>query len=73
MVTCAQTIVSGDQDGIDLMPVQCVLALINTRGTGEIQGESAGFTNMNARVMQLISGGTLVSDHPAYYSVAEVG
>jgi hypothetical protein len=33
--------------------------IINTRGTGEIQGPSAGFRTMNSRVMSALSGGKI--------------
>jgi hypothetical protein len=33
--------------------------IINTRGTGEIQGESAGFRTMNKRVQAAVSGGKI--------------
>jgi hypothetical protein len=32
--------------------------LINTRGTGEQQGESSGFRTMNSRIRSTLSGGT---------------
>ena len=33
--------------------------IINTRGTGELQGESAGFRTMNAAVTRALSGGKI--------------
>ncbi|OAL02954.1 cutinase [Phaeosphaeriaceae sp. SRC1lsM3a] len=33
--------------------------IINTRGTGEIQGESAGFRTMNKRIQSAVSGGKI--------------
>ena len=33
--------------------------IINTRGTGEIQGESSGFRTINSRVRSALSGGTI--------------
>ena len=35
--------------------------LINTRGTGEPQGESSGFRTMNARITSQLSGGDIYS------------
>ncbi|KAF9766774.1 hypothetical protein IL306_000777 [Fusarium sp. DS 682] len=31
--------------------------IINTRGTGEVQGQSSGFRTMNSRIMSQVSGG----------------
>ena len=43
--------------------------IINTRGTGESQGPSAGFTTMNSRVTVALSGGKIYSTvYPAGYS-----
>ncbi|CAI6289684.1 unnamed protein product [Periconia digitata] len=35
--------------------------IINTRGTGEIQGESSGFRTINANVQKQVSGGKIVN------------
>lgn len=43
--------------------------IINTRGTGERQGESSGFRTMNSRVRSQKSGGTVYSTvYPASFS-----
>lgn len=39
-----------------------VIAIINTRGTGEAQGPSAGFRTMNSRITSQVSGGKIVSE-----------
>ena len=38
-------------------------ALLNTRGTSEPQGQSAGFRTMNANVQRQLPGGKIVSPH----------
>ena len=38
-------------------------ALLNTRGTGEPQGESSGFRTMNANVQRQLPGGKIVRCH----------
>ena len=40
-----------------------LVALLNTRGTGEPQGESAGFTTMNGNVLNQLPGGKIVRVH----------
>ncbi|KAF3043924.1 hypothetical protein E8E11_005153 [Didymella keratinophila] len=43
--------------------------IINTRGTGEIQGPSAGFRTMNSRVQAALSGGKIYNTvYPADFS-----
>jgi hypothetical protein len=34
--------------------------IINTRGTGEPQGQSSGFRTMNANIQRQVSGGSIV-------------
>lgn len=41
--------------------VLCI-ALLNTRGTSEPQGQSAGFRTMNANIQRQVPGGKIVSD-----------
>jgi hypothetical protein len=45
--------------------------IINTRGTGEPQGQSSGFTTMNSNVQRQLSGGTIVS--PSLSQTINVG
>jgi hypothetical protein len=43
--------------------------IINTRGTGEIQGESSGFRTINQRVQSAVSGGKIYNTvYPADFS-----
>ena len=43
--------------------------IIDTRGTGELQGPSAGFNSMNANIMSHVSGGTIYNtQYPADFS-----
>jgi hypothetical protein len=43
--------------------------IINTRGTGEAQGESSGFRTMNSRVTSALSGGKIYNTvYPAGYN-----
>ncbi|PWN87230.1 A cutinase-like protein from cryptococcus Sp [Acaromyces ingoldii] len=43
--------------------------IIDTRGTGEAQGESRGFTTMNQRIMQQVTGGSRYDTvYPAGYN-----
>jgi hypothetical protein len=41
----------------------CCTALLNTRGTSEPQGQSAGFRTMNANVQSQLPGGKIVSPY----------
>ncbi|KAK4623695.1 hypothetical protein CLAFUR4_05236 [Fulvia fulva] len=46
-----------------------VSAIINTRGTGERQGPSAGFTTMNRNIQSQVSGGKIYNTvYPAAFS-----
>lgn len=38
--------------------------IINTRGTGEVQGPSAGFRTMNSNIQQKVKGGKIVRTDP---------
>lgn len=43
--------------------------IINTRGTGEAQGESSGFRTMNSRITSQLEGGTIYNTvYPASFS-----
>lgn len=62
-------------DPVDALLARAVSAscpaytIINTRGTGERQGPSAGFTTMNSRVRSALSGGTIYNTvYPAGFS-----
>ena len=45
------------------------LAIINTRGTGEAQGPSAGFRTMNANVQSALPGGKIYNTvYPASFN-----
>jgi hypothetical protein len=50
--------------------VQCPsYTIINTRGTGELQGPSAGFTTMNSQITSSLSGGKIYNTvYPADFS-----
>ncbi|KAK4556947.1 hypothetical protein LTR86_005928 [Recurvomyces mirabilis] len=58
----AAPVVERDESSIIERQTSCAAyTIINTRGTGEIQGPSSGFRTMNSNVQQQVSGGTIYS------------
>lgn len=58
-------VIAAPVDAVDALLARAVSSscpsytIINTRGTGEPQGESSGFRTMNSRVRAALSGGTI--------------
>ncbi|KAK1927163.1 cutinase-like enzyme [Papiliotrema laurentii] len=65
LFTSSSTAAPVDIDAVDHLLARAVsptcsqYTIINTRGTGELQGESSGFRTMNSRVRAALSGGTI--------------